>query len=81
MLEVTSVVTETSAYPVLAKVLYYLNKNWKQVLLSKWEIDNLELGAKVDIRLHNCPGTMIALKNLKAAYIGILLFLLLVCQA
>ncbi|TKY62184.1 DNA helicase MCM8 [Spatholobus suberectus] len=40
-----------------------------KVLLSKWENDNLELGAKVDIRLHNCPETMIALKNLKAAYI------------
>lgn len=32
---------------------------------------DLEHGAKVDIRLHNCPETMIALKNLKAAYIGI----------
>ncbi|KAJ1443853.1 P-loop containing nucleoside triphosphate hydrolase [Sesbania bispinosa] len=40
-----------------------------KVLLSKWDIDKLELGAKVDIRLHNCPETMIALKNLKAAYI------------
>ncbi|MCI79049.1 DNA helicase MCM8-like, partial [Trifolium medium] len=41
------------------------------VLLSEWENDKLELAAKVDIRLHNCPETMIALKNLKAAYIGI----------
>lgn len=39
------------------------------VLLSKWESDKPELAAKVDIRLHNCPETMIALKNLKAAYI------------
>ncbi|XP_058766640.1 probable DNA helicase MCM8 [Vicia villosa] len=41
-----------------------------KVLLSKWESDKMELSAKVDIRLHNCPETMIALKNLKAAYIG-----------
>ncbi|PNY09978.1 DNA helicase mcm8-like protein [Trifolium pratense] len=40
-----------------------------KVLLSEWENDKLELAAKVDIRLHNCPETMIALKNLKAAYI------------
>ncbi|ESW34715.1 hypothetical protein PHAVU_001G174700 [Phaseolus vulgaris] len=40
-----------------------------KVLLSEWENDDLVLGAKVDIRLHNCPKTMIALKNLKAAYI------------
>ncbi|WJX79236.1 DNA replication licensing factor mcm8 [Trifolium repens] len=40
-----------------------------KVLLSEWENDKLELTAKVDIRLHNCPETMIALKNLKAAYI------------
>ncbi|XP_004493943.1 probable DNA helicase MCM8 isoform X2 [Cicer arietinum] len=40
-----------------------------KVLLSKWDNDKLELAAKVDIRLHNCPETMIALKNLKAAYI------------
>lgn len=40
-------------------------------MLSKWENGDLEHGAKVDIRLHNCPETMIALKNLKAAYIGI----------
>jgi DNA helicase MCM8 len=51
----------------LTKVFYDL----KQVLLSKWESDKPELAAKVDIRLHNCPETMIALKNLKAAYIGI----------
>lgn len=46
-------------------------KYWIQVLLTKWKNDNMEAGAKVDIRLHNCPETMIALKNLKAAYIGI----------
>uniref|UniRef100_A0A0R0KSJ9 Probable DNA helicase MCM8 n=1 Tax=Glycine max TaxID=3847 RepID=A0A0R0KSJ9_SOYBN len=40
-----------------------------QVFLSKWVNGDLEHGAKVDIRLHNCPETMIALKNLKAAYI------------
>ncbi|CAI8614550.1 unnamed protein product [Vicia faba] len=40
-----------------------------KVLLSKWESDKMELSAKVDIRLHNYPETMIALKNLKAAYI------------
>lgn len=27
-------------------------------------------GVKINIRLHNYPETMIALKNLKAAYIG-----------
>ena len=27
-------------------------------------------GSKINIRLHNYPETMIALKNLKAAYIG-----------
>ncbi|GAU35335.1 hypothetical protein TSUD_337270 [Trifolium subterraneum] len=40
-----------------------------KVLLSEWENEKLELAAKVNIRLHNCPETMIALKNLKAAYI------------
>ncbi|MED6131074.1 DNA replication licensing factor mcm8 [Stylosanthes scabra] len=40
-----------------------------KVLLSNLENDKPELDAKVDIRLHNCPETMIALKNLKAAYI------------
>ncbi|KAI9122100.1 hypothetical protein K1719_006789 [Acacia pycnantha] len=40
-----------------------------KVLIAIWESDQLEDGAKVDIRLHNCPETMIALKNLKAAYI------------
>ncbi|RYR03316.1 hypothetical protein Ahy_B06g082200 isoform C [Arachis hypogaea] len=40
-----------------------------KVLLSNLENDKPELDAKVDIRLHNCPETMIALKNLKAAFI------------
>ncbi|XP_028775178.1 probable DNA helicase MCM8 [Neltuma alba] len=40
-----------------------------KVLSAIWESDQLEDGAKVDIRLHNCPETMIALKNLKAVYI------------
>ncbi|KAI4300231.1 hypothetical protein L6164_033629 [Bauhinia variegata] len=40
-----------------------------KVLITKWENDKLEAGAKVDIRLHSSPETMIALKNLKAAYI------------
>lgn len=44
--------------------------HWKQVLLTKWETQKLDVGAKVNIRLHNYPETMIALKNLKAAYIG-----------
>ncbi|XP_014496405.1 probable DNA helicase MCM8 isoform X1 [Vigna radiata var. radiata] len=46
-----------------------MNAAVHKVLLSNWENHNLELGAKVDVRLHNCPKTMIALKNLKAAYI------------
>ncbi|XP_059427817.1 probable DNA helicase MCM8 [Corylus avellana] len=40
-----------------------------KVLLTIWEKKKLEDGAKVIIRLHNYPETMIALKNLKAAYI------------
>ncbi|WVZ06235.1 hypothetical protein V8G54_019581 [Vigna mungo] len=46
-----------------------MNAAVHKVLLSYSENHNLELGAKVDVRLHNCPKTMIALKNLKAAYI------------
>ncbi|XP_047162800.1 probable DNA helicase MCM8 isoform X2 [Vigna umbellata] len=46
-----------------------MNAAVHKVLLSNWENHNLVLGAKVDVRLHNCPKTMIALKNLKAAYI------------
>ncbi|GMN39082.1 hypothetical protein TIFTF001_008313 [Ficus carica] len=41
----------------------------KQVLLTKWEKYQLEDATKVNIRLHNYPESMIALKNLKAAYI------------
>ncbi|KAG2690266.1 hypothetical protein I3760_09G179100 [Carya illinoinensis] len=40
-----------------------------QVLLTKWEKKNVENGVKVIIHLHNYPEIMIALKNLKAAYI------------
>ncbi|GLT92430.1 hypothetical protein SLE2022_102680 [Rubroshorea leprosula] len=39
-----------------------------KVLLSKGD-NNLEKGMKINIRLHNYPESMIALKNLKAAYI------------
>ncbi|KAG8648488.1 hypothetical protein MANES_08G003200v8 [Manihot esculenta] len=39
-----------------------------KVLLTKWE-NILEDGTKINIRLHNYPESMIALKNLKAAYI------------
>ncbi|KAF8395011.1 hypothetical protein HHK36_018950 [Tetracentron sinense] len=41
-----------------------------QVLLANWENNKLQDGVKINIRLHNCPKSMIALKNLKAAYIG-----------
>ncbi|POO01589.1 Mini-chromosome maintenance protein [Trema orientale] len=40
-----------------------------KVLLNKWEKNQLEDGTKVNIRLHDYPQSMIALKNLKAAYI------------
>ncbi|GLT79312.1 hypothetical protein SLA2020_508050 [Shorea laevis] len=40
----------------------------RQVLLSEGD-NNLEKGMKINIRLHNYPESMIALKNLKAAYI------------
>ncbi|XP_041022952.1 probable DNA helicase MCM8 isoform X1 [Juglans microcarpa x Juglans regia] len=40
-----------------------------KVLLTKWEKKNVENGVKVIIHLHNYPEIMIALKNLKAAYI------------
>ncbi|XP_015578499.2 probable DNA helicase MCM8 isoform X1 [Ricinus communis] len=40
-----------------------------KVLLAKLEENILEDGAKINIRLHNYPESMIALKNLKAAYI------------
>lgn len=41
---------------------------FKQVLFIKEDLS--ENHAKVNIRLHNYPESMIALKNLKAAYIG-----------
>ncbi|KAJ9181622.1 hypothetical protein P3X46_009734 [Hevea brasiliensis] len=40
-----------------------------KILLTKWEENILENGTKINIRLHNYPESMIALKNLKAAYI------------
>uniref|UniRef100_A0A2N9IKY6 Probable DNA helicase MCM8 n=1 Tax=Fagus sylvatica TaxID=28930 RepID=A0A2N9IKY6_FAGSY len=40
-----------------------------KVLLTKLEKNKMEDGVKINIRLHNYPETMIALKNLKAAYI------------
>ncbi|KAM6593385.1 hypothetical protein CsatA_001088 [Cannabis sativa] len=40
-----------------------------KVLLNKWNERELEDGTKVNIRLHNYPQSLIALKNLKAAYI------------
>ncbi|KAL6336291.1 hypothetical protein AAG906_014460 [Vitis piasezkii] len=41
----------------------------KQVLSTNWDDNRLEDGVKINIRLHNHPETMIALKNLKSAYI------------
>ncbi|XP_024188305.2 probable DNA helicase MCM8 [Rosa chinensis] len=40
-----------------------------KVLLTQWESDRMEDDIRVNIRLHNYPESMIALKNLKAAYI------------
>ncbi|XP_008239426.1 PREDICTED: probable DNA helicase MCM8 [Prunus mume] len=40
-----------------------------QVLLTQWDNNRVEDDIKVNIRLHNYPESMIALKNLKAAYI------------
>ncbi|KDP29072.1 hypothetical protein JCGZ_16461 [Jatropha curcas] len=40
-----------------------------KVLSTKCEENILQVGAKINIRLHNYPESMIALKNLKAAYI------------
>ncbi|KAL2533674.1 minichromosome maintenance 8 [Abeliophyllum distichum] len=40
-----------------------------KVLFSKGENDRMEGCGKINIRLHNYPESMIALKNLKAAYI------------
>lgn len=42
-----------------------------KVLLTQWESNRIEDDIKINIRLHNYPESMIALKNLKAAYIGI----------
>ncbi|KAF5206952.1 Dna replication licensing factor mcm2 [Thalictrum thalictroides] len=41
-----------------------------EVLLVKWPNFQLQDGVRINIRLHNYPESMIALKNLKAAYIG-----------
>ncbi|XP_062002910.1 probable DNA helicase MCM8 [Rosa rugosa] len=40
-----------------------------KVLLTQWESDRMEDDIRVNIRLHNYPESIIALKNLKAAYI------------
>ena len=50
--------------------IFYLYLTWKQVVLNNLEKNMMVDGAKINIRLHNYPETMIALKNLKAAYIG-----------
>lgn len=42
-----------------------------KVLLSHWESNRMDDDFRVNIWLHNHPKSMIALKNLKAAYIGI----------
>ncbi|PIA38676.1 hypothetical protein AQUCO_02700121v1 [Aquilegia coerulea] len=41
-----------------------------EVLLVKWPKFQLQDGVRINIRLHNYPESIIALKNLKAAYIG-----------
>lgn len=46
-----------------------LNSYLKQVMRTKW-VHNLEDVAKILVRLHNYSESMLALKNLKAAYIG-----------
>ncbi|KAK3038400.1 hypothetical protein RJ639_030566 [Escallonia herrerae] len=43
-----------------------------KVLFTKWDYSMLEDCDKINIRLYNYPESMIALKNLKAAYIGAL---------
>ncbi|KAJ8754157.1 hypothetical protein K2173_002056 [Erythroxylum novogranatense] len=40
-----------------------------KVLLMQWNDNILDEGMKINVRLHNYPESMIALKNLKAAYI------------
>lgn len=42
----------------------------KQALSTNWDDNSLDDSVKINIRLHNHPETMIALKNLKSAYIG-----------
>lgn len=49
--------------------LRMINSSLKQVMRAKWA-HNLEDVAKILVRLHNYSESMLALKNLKAAYIG-----------
>lgn len=46
------------------------NRHWEQVLKAKQEYSRFEDGTRINVRVHNYPESMIALKNLKAAYIG-----------
>lgn len=46
-----------------------LNSSLTQVMRTKW-VHNLEYVTKILVRLHNYSESMLALKNLKAAYIG-----------
>lgn len=64
ILEVPCILVDT---PFSYDINYFL---LLQVLLTKWDDNRLEDGVKINIRLHNHPETMIALKNLKSAYIG-----------
>ncbi|KAL5546223.1 hypothetical protein UlMin_005910 [Ulmus minor] len=50
-------------------VLLSLSAAVHKLLLNKWDKKQLDDEFKVNIRLHNYPESMIALKNLKAAYI------------
>lgn len=45
-------------------------EHWEQVLMAKQKNSRFEDGMKINVRVHNYPESMIALKNLKAAYIG-----------
>ncbi|KAD4384396.1 hypothetical protein E3N88_24564 [Mikania micrantha] len=51
------------------EALFCMSAAVHQVLHSKSTDEEMEYCAKVNIRLHNHPESMIALKNLKAAYI------------
>ncbi|KAI3822612.1 hypothetical protein L1987_10207 [Smallanthus sonchifolius] len=51
------------------EALFCMSAAVHKVLHSKSNDEELDDGAKVNIRLHNHPESMIALKNLKAAYI------------